>query len=147
MTDKNIWFHHVQKIATKKSNQKCTMCENRKKIQKFTCPKSHISRNLHFQNRKLSVIHIFKITFQMPISSKIAFSKSHFSHKSQFRSRFFTKIAFPKFHFSQKSHYFKYLIYVNLWIKSVILPQCVCTYFALQIACCLERCMHSNDGR
>ena len=87
-------------------------------------------KKLHFQNRKLSVIHIFKITFQMPISSKIAFSKSHFSHKSQFRSRFFTKIAFPKFDFSQKSHYFKCLIYVNLWIKSVILPQCV-FYFCM----------------
>ena len=37
---------------------------------------------------------------------------------------FFKKIAFSKVHFSQKSNYFNYQIQVN-WTKSVILPQCV----------------------
>ena len=56
--------------------------------------------------------------------AKIAFSKSHFSQKSHFRSQVFLKIAFSKSQFSQDSHYFKYQIQVNLWTKSEILPQC-----------------------
>ena len=35
-----------------------------------------------------------------------------------------TKFTFSKSHFSQNSHLFKYQIQMNLWIKSLILPQC-----------------------
>ena len=88
-------------------------------FKKFTFSKSHFQLNSHFQN------HIFtKITFQHPIFHKNHILEAHFLHKSHFGSPFFTKIAFSKSHTSQKSHNFKYQIQVNLWTKSVFLPQC-----------------------
>ena len=55
---------------------------------------AHWGKNPHF---------IQKFTFlKSHLLTKIAFSKSHFSPKSHFRSPFLTKIAFPKANFSQK---------------------------------------------
>ena len=51
---------------------------------------------------------------------KIHTFKIHIFHKKHI-----FKIAF----FHKKSHYFKYQIQVTLWIKSVILPQCVTLSF------------------
>ena len=76
-------------------------CIDHLKDQKFTCSKSHDSRNSHFK-----IAFLAKFTFlKSHCLTKIAFVKSHFSQKSQFRNPFFTKIAFSKSHFSQKSHF------------------------------------------
>ena len=111
-------------------------------IQKSTCSKSHHSRNSHFQNTfftkfSLSNSHFSQIShFRSPfLTKKPAFLKSHFSQKSHFRSLFFTKITFSKSYFLKKITFQKpifqkkiplllYQIHVNLWTKSVILPQC-----------------------
>ena len=94
--------------------------------------KIHIlSKNLHFQNHIVQEIHLFKISFL----AKFTFSKSHFQQNRTFKITFSQKLLFQNriFHrnhilevnFSQKSNYLKCRILVNLWIKSVILPQCV----------------------
>merc|ERR1739836_330655 len=69
----------------------------RKILLEHTGAKIHIlSKNLHFQNRIISKIHIFEIT----ILTKIVISKSHFSQKSLseiiFKISFFTKVTFQK---------------------------------------------------
>ena len=83
--------------------------------------KSHFSRNSQFQNRIISKIHIFKTEF----FTKISFSKSQFSQKSHFRSQFSTSCIFKITFFTKVTLFLDYQNQVNLWTKSVILPQCV----------------------
>ena len=54
-------------------------------IQKFTCSKSHISRNWRFQNRIFHKNHIFKIA----LFNKITFSKTNFHKNCNFKISFF----------------------------------------------------------
>ena len=82
---------------------------------------AHLSQKSHFQNRIFNKNHISEAHLEQ---------KSHFQisifhkKKSQFKISYFAKILFSKSHNSKKSQYFKYKIQVNLWRKSVNLPQC-----------------------
>ena len=87
-------------------------------IQKFTFLKSHLLTKIAFSKSHFSP----KSHFRSPFLTKIAFSKSYFFTKITFQKPIFTKIAFSKSHFSQKSHNFKYQIQMNLWTKSAIFP-------------------------
>ena len=83
-------------------------------------------QNSDFGNRFFSKNHILDIAFlQKSHFENRILCKNHilniaFSQKSHFKSQFSTKIVFFKSHFS----HFKCQSQVNLWIKSVIFPQC-----------------------
>ena len=62
--------------------------------------------------------------FQNHIFNKKSHFRNQFCLKITFYKPFFAKIAFSKYHFSLKHFYFKCQIQVNLWTKTVILPQC-----------------------
>ena len=86
-----------------------TLGKNPHFIQKFTCLKSHTSKNLYFQNRMRILKHLFfnkdriwkisffiKITFQMPIFIK-SHCKNHIFHNNQtLEATFSQKSQFQK---------------------------------------------------